>query len=77
MRTVTFTEFRRQASTLISEVARGEALVVIRHGKPVAEVVPFSGGSSSQPSWKRPGLRLETKGAELSSAILEERETGR
>ena len=77
MRTVTFTEFRKQASTLISEVARGEALVVIRHGKPVAEVVPFSGDSRSQPSWKRPGLRLETTGAELSAAILEERETDR
>ena len=77
MRTVTFTEFRAQASTLISEVALGESLVVIRHGKPVAEVVPFSGGPSTQPSWKRPGLRLETTGAELSSAILEEREGDR
>ncbi len=42
MKTVTFTEFRRRASGMISEVERGETLVVIRHGKPVAEISPFT-----------------------------------
>ncbi len=75
MKTVNFTEFRRQASELISEVERGETLVVIRHGKPVAEICPFVGEPADVPSWRRSGLRLATRGLALSKAILEERET--
>ena len=74
MKTVTFTEFRRQASGLITEVEHGETLVVIRHGKPVAEVSPVLGEPLKTPSWRRPGLRLATNGLALSTAILEERE---
>jgi prevent-host-death family protein len=77
MKTVNFTEFRRQASELISEVERGETLVVIRHGKPIAEVSPFVGELAELPSWRRPGLRLATRGSALSKAILEEREAER
>ena len=76
MKTVTFTEFRRQASGFITEVERGETLVVIRHGKPVAEVSPVFGEPLKTPSWRRPGLRLATNGVALSAAILEEREAG-
>ena len=42
MRTVTFTDFRKRASGFITEVEHGETLVLLRRGKPVAEVVPFS-----------------------------------
>lgn len=72
MRTVTFTEFRKNASELFSDVEQGEAFVVIRHGKPIAEVSPVSTTKSS-PAWKQPALRLSSKGAELSAAIMEER----
>ena len=74
MKLVTFTEFRKRASSLITEVEQGEVLLVIRHGRPVAEVVPYTGRHKEKPAWKRPGLRLETQGASLSEAILEERE---
>ena len=73
MKTVTFTEFRKHASELFSDVERGEAFLVLRHGKPIAEISPASTDRSTKPSWKRPGLRLIAKGASLSSAILEER----
>lgn len=73
MKTVTFTEFRKHASELFSEVEGGEAILVLRHGKPVAEISPASTERNAKPSWKKPGLRLTVKGASLSSAILEER----
>jgi len=76
MKTVTFTEFRKQASGLITEVEHGETLVVIRHGKPVAEVSPILDESLKTAPWRRPGLRLATRGLALSRAILAERETG-
>jgi prevent-host-death family protein len=73
MKTVTFTEFRNNASGLLSEVERGRSLLILRHGKPIAEVSPPSAHRSDSQSWKRPGLRLTAKGAGLSAAILQER----
>ncbi len=73
MKTITFTEFRRQASGVLSDVEKGETFLVLRHGKPVAEISPPSTEPDAGPSWRRPGLRLITKGAGLSSAIDEER----
>ena len=76
MRMVTFTEFRRQASGLITEVEHGETLVVVRHGKPVAEISPVVAGSPRTPSWQQPGVKLATDGVALSAAVLAEREAG-
>ncbi|MBN2450922.1 MAG: type II toxin-antitoxin system Phd/YefM family antitoxin [Lentisphaeria bacterium] len=75
MKTVNFTEFRRNASALISAVERGETVLVIRHGRPVAEVSPFLAESVKGPSWHRPGPRLAVRGLALSQAVLQERET--
>lgn len=74
MKTVTFTEFRKRASGFVTEVERGETIILLRRGKPVAEVVPFSDSRAGAPAWKRPGLRLRLKGSDLSSAILSDRE---
>ena len=73
MTTVTLTEFRSHASGMLSRVEKGETLVVIRHGRPIAEVSPVS-SSAAEPSWKRPAIRLVGKGAGLASAILAERD---
>ena len=74
MKTVTLTEFRKHASGMLTEVEHGETLIVLRHGRPIAEVSPVTRESKAEPSWKRPALRLSAKGSGLSSAILEERE---
>lgn len=73
MKTVNFTDFRKRASGFISEVEEGEELVLIRHGKPVAEVRPYREKKSDHQSWKQPITPIEMKGHELSSAILDER----
>jgi antitoxin (DNA-binding transcriptional repressor) of toxin-antitoxin stability system len=74
MKTVTFTEFRKHASGLLSEVEKGNSFLVLRHGRPIAEISPpVADDQGSAPSWKRPGLRLKVKGASLSAAILQER----
>jgi antitoxin (DNA-binding transcriptional repressor) of toxin-antitoxin stability system len=73
MTTVTFTDFRSHASGMLTRVEHGETLVVLRHGRPIAEVSPVIQKDSVQPSWKRQALRLSTKGAGLSSAILKDR----
>jgi prevent-host-death family protein len=75
MKTITFTDFRKRASGFITEVEHGETLILLRRGRPVAEIVPFSDRVQNLPAWKQPGIRLRTRGSDLSSAILEERET--
>lgn len=76
MKTVSFTDFRKQASGLIDEVEHGERLVIMRHGRPVAEVVPYSDEPKKVPSWKRPHTPLDIPGLNLTAAILDERESG-
>jgi len=73
VKTITFTNFRKKASGFITEVEHGETLVLLRRGKPVAEVIPFTDDIRRTPSWKRPGIQLKIKGSDLSAAILEER----
>ncbi len=73
MTTVTLTDFRSHASGMLTRVERGESLLILRHGRPIAEVHPATREDDAWPSWKQPALRLAAKGAVLSSAILEER----
>jgi antitoxin (DNA-binding transcriptional repressor) of toxin-antitoxin stability system len=71
MKTVAFSEFRKNASALFDLVENGESLQVRRHGKTIAQIVPAQG--QLVPSWKRPHERLVISGPSLASAILEER----
>jgi len=73
MKTVSFTEFRKNASNLFSDVKNGEKFLIMRHGRAVAEINPAL-SESKKPSWKKQGVGLSIKGAELFSAIIEERE---
>ncbi len=75
MKSVAFTDFRKKASDFLTEVEHGETLILLRRGKPIAEVVPFSDKEQRTPAWKLSGIRLRIQGSDLSSAILEERET--
>lgn len=73
MKQVSFTDFRMQASALFDAVERGEQVLVLRHGKPIAEIRPVVNDLSGSPSWRRAGPRLVAKGAGLAAAILGER----
>src|SRR5262245_49243024 len=76
MKSLSFTEFRKRASEILTLVEKGETVHVIRHGKPVAKIVPAE-SEEKIPSWKRPGLRLVRPSAALSKAILQERRKSR
>ena len=75
MRSVTFTEFRKDASALFSAVEEGETIQVVRHGKPIAEISPLKNTTDNLPSWKKKRIRQSIKGEALSSLILGERES--
>jgi antitoxin (DNA-binding transcriptional repressor) of toxin-antitoxin stability system len=46
----------------------------MRHGKPIAKILPADMNDENIQSWEKPALRLVTKGKKLSEAILEERD---
>jgi prevent-host-death family protein len=71
MKTVSFTDFRKNASTLVDLVEHGEQIEIQRHGKTVARLVPAQ--STAEPSWRKSGLKLVTKAPSLSQAIIEDR----
>ena len=74
MKTITFTEFRKHASGLFNEVEHGETLIIMRHGKAIAEISPPV-NELKTPAWKQSGIKLKVKGKSLSKIILEERES--
>ncbi len=74
MTTVSFTEFRKRASGLLSDVEKGGVFIILRHGKPIAELGPVGSEQSREPAWRRPGLKLSVSGVRLAKAILEDRE---
>ena len=57
MKEVSSTAFRMQASKLFDAVERGEQIVVLRHGKPIAEIRPIAAAETRDPSWLLDDLR--------------------
>ena len=80
MHTIPLSEFRANASAMIDLVEKGETVRILRHGKPVAELVPAKPDEPAKvPSWKRPITPVQyLKHPEKSGAqmIIEEREGG-
>jgi len=72
MKTVSFTDFRSNASSFLDLVEKGEEIEIQRHGKVVARLVPPA-VNEQEPAWKKPGLKLVTKAPSLSKAVLEDR----
>ncbi len=56
MRHISLREANQKFSTYIAKVEAGERLVLLRRGKPVAEIVPYTG---SKPDAKREAARKE------------------
>lgn len=80
MHSVPLSEFRANASAMLDLVEKGETVRILRHGKPVAQLVPVVAEEPAKvPSWKRPIEPLnylrkpEKTGAQM---IIEERESG-
>jgi prevent-host-death family protein len=71
MKTVSFTDFRNNASSYLDLVEKGEEVQIQRHGKVVARLTPP--GPRKEPAWRKPGLKLVTKAPSLSKAVLEDR----
>ena len=77
---IPLSKFRANTSAMIELVEKGETVRILRHGKPVAELVPMPSETAEKvPGWKRPIEPLKylkppsKSGAQM---IIEEREAG-
>ena len=77
---VPLSEFRANASAMIDLVEKGETVRILRHGKPVAELVPMQPQAEQKmPRWKLPieplnYIKQPSKSG--SQMIIDEREGG-
>lgn len=79
MQVVSVTEFRARAAEMVDRVQKGETVRILRHGKPVAELVAPSGQQGRVPAWKQPFEPLHICRADGKSGaqlIMQERESG-
>jgi prevent-host-death family protein len=80
MQIVPLSEFRANASAMLDLVVQGETVRVLRHGKPVADLVPVQDGPADRlPSWKRRIQPLQIQrpdGKTGAQLIVEERAGG-
>ena len=77
---VPLSEFRANASAMIDLVEKGETVRILRHGKPVAELVPMQPQEPQKvPHWKvaiEPLSYLKPPSKSGAQMIIEAREAG-
>lgn len=80
MHIVPLSEFRANTAATLDIVERGETVRIMRHGKPVADLVPVRKGETEKiPHWKLPIEPLciaRPDGKTGAQLIIEEREGG-
>jgi len=80
MHTLPLSEFRANASATLDLVEQGETVRIMRHGKPVADLIPVTDLQGQKvPHWKLPiePLRvIRPDGKTGAQLIIEEREGG-
>ena len=74
MITLPLSEFRANASSMLDLVQQGQTVRILRHGKPVADLVPIRETDPDRiPSWKRAFTPVQLPdGVLLSDAVLDE-----
>ena len=79
MHILPLSEFRANTAAMIDLVERGETVRILRHGKPVAELIPIKTDHSQQPSYKKPfePLLQLPPGYSAVQVLLDERENAR
>lgn len=79
MITLPLSEFRANASSTLDLVQQGQTVRILRHGKPVADLVPVRGSADADalPNWKRPFAPVQLPpGVSLAQAVRDDEQPG-
>jgi prevent-host-death family protein len=81
MHTLPMSEFRANVSAMLDLVEQGQTVRILRHGKPVAELVPVKAEKTAEPtklpSWKQPFepvIRLQPGQQSGAQTVIAERD---
>ncbi len=79
MHVLPLSEFRANASAMLDLVERGETVRIMRHGKPVADLVPVRSEPAHAPSYQQPFEPVIPLPPEYSAVklLLEERDSAK
>ncbi|MCZ4313233.1 type II toxin-antitoxin system Phd/YefM family antitoxin [Comamonadaceae bacterium G21597-S1] len=74
MITLPLSEFRAHASSTLDLVQQGQTVRIMRHGKPVADLVPVREQAGDDlPNWKRPFAPVQLPpGVSLAQAVRDD-----
>jgi prevent-host-death family protein len=67
---VQFTEFRNNSKEYFDKVEHGDSFVIIRKGKPIAMLEPFS--PRVEQGWKRDIVKVKLRGGRSSADVVRE-----
>ncbi len=75
MHIVSLSDFRASASGMLDKVAKGETVRIMRHGKPVADLVPVAESADVTPSYQQPFTPVMSlpEGYSAVQGLLDER----
>jgi prevent-host-death family protein len=78
MQVLSLSEFRAHASEMLDLVEKGETVRILRHGKPVAELVPLRPEAVEPPSYLQPfePVMALPEGYSAVRTLIEERQNG-
>ena len=78
MQVLSLSEFRAHASEMLDLVEKGETVRILRHGKPVAELVPLRPEAAEPPSYLQPfePVMALPEGYSAVRTLIEERQNG-
>ena len=78
MQELPLSEFRANAASVLDRVQQGQTVRILRHGKPVADLVPVRANEADRlPNWKQAFAPVQlAPGVSLSQAVLDRREDG-
>ncbi|MCZ8342742.1 MAG: type II toxin-antitoxin system Phd/YefM family antitoxin [Leptospira sp.] len=71
---IQYTDFKNHTKDYFNQIEKGEELIIVRHGIPIAKVLPFVG--SKQKGWKREiaKIKLNKKSKTLDQIIRRDRD---
>lgn len=74
MITLPLSEFRAKVSSSLDLVQQGQTVRILRHGKPVADLVPVRASAGENlPNWKQPFAPVQLPpGVSLAQAVHDE-----
>lgn len=72
MQYVQFSELRARCKLIFDRVESGERVLVTRHGRPIAEIIPYEETLLPR-GWKRKVKKIKIKGEPISNTVIKER----